>query len=233
MNCLVFFKASPSVRKAALLSPLGVIWKFVVQYFERRCNVILKNGFIFSEVIFEIGFMFFWTMKGCCLTWTSAQETRDFKSKISYVVMLRDHNLVLNMASLGLSLFVSLDMDELEPAQKKRREQLAYLESEEFQKILNAKSKHTDLLKEVWPQSSHDWGLRTRELSGLLIMISARSRHPNICHRHQVLLMSRVRGLWAHRAQCLQVSITATAMVRSSCRCLYLLRLEESVKLSG
>ncbi|KFP11654.1 Protein MCM10, partial [Egretta garzetta] len=41
------------------------------------------------------------------------------------------------------------DMDELEPAQKKRREQLAYLESEEFQKILNAKSKHTDLLKEA------------------------------------------------------------------------------------
>lgn len=42
-------------------------------------------------------------------------------------------------------------MDELEPAQKKRREQLAYLESEEFQKILKAKSKHTDVLKEVWP----------------------------------------------------------------------------------
>ncbi|KAM6320932.1 protein MCM10 homolog [Aegotheles albertisi] len=41
------------------------------------------------------------------------------------------------------------DTDELEPAQKKRREQLAYLESEEFQKILNAKSKHTDVLKEV------------------------------------------------------------------------------------
>ncbi|XP_010020551.1 PREDICTED: protein MCM10 homolog [Nestor notabilis] len=41
------------------------------------------------------------------------------------------------------------DMNELEPAQKKRREQLAYLESEEFQKILNAKSKHTDVLKEV------------------------------------------------------------------------------------
>ncbi|XP_054669504.1 protein MCM10 homolog isoform X2 [Grus americana] len=41
------------------------------------------------------------------------------------------------------------DMDELEPAQKKRREQLAYLESEEFQKILNAKSKHTDVLKEA------------------------------------------------------------------------------------
>ncbi|XP_063998703.1 protein MCM10 homolog isoform X2 [Pogoniulus pusillus] len=41
------------------------------------------------------------------------------------------------------------DLEELEPAQKKRREQLAYLESEEFQKILNAKSKHTDVLKEA------------------------------------------------------------------------------------
>ncbi|XP_064299361.1 protein MCM10 homolog isoform X2 [Phalacrocorax carbo] len=41
------------------------------------------------------------------------------------------------------------DVDELEPAQKKQREQLAYLESEEFQKILNAKSKHTDVLKEA------------------------------------------------------------------------------------
>ncbi|PKU33673.1 hypothetical protein llap_16023 [Limosa lapponica baueri] len=40
------------------------------------------------------------------------------------------------------------DMDKLEPAQKKQREQLAYLESEEFQKILNARSKHTDVLKE-------------------------------------------------------------------------------------
>ncbi|XP_005510362.2 protein MCM10 homolog isoform X1 [Columba livia] len=39
--------------------------------------------------------------------------------------------------------------DELEPAQKKRREQLAYLESEEFQKVLKAKSKHTGVLKEV------------------------------------------------------------------------------------
>uniref|UniRef100_A0A8C9ESE3 Replication factor Mcm10 C-terminal domain-containing protein n=1 Tax=Pavo cristatus TaxID=9049 RepID=A0A8C9ESE3_PAVCR len=36
-----------------------------------------------------------------------------------------------------------------EPAQKKRREQLAYLQSEEFQKILNAKSKHTSVLKEA------------------------------------------------------------------------------------
>ncbi|XP_017663352.1 PREDICTED: protein MCM10 homolog isoform X1 [Lepidothrix coronata] len=41
------------------------------------------------------------------------------------------------------------DLDELEPAQKKRREQLAYLESEEFQKILSAKSKYTDVLKEA------------------------------------------------------------------------------------
>uniref|UniRef100_A0A8C0J4E9 Protein MCM10 homolog n=1 Tax=Chelonoidis abingdonii TaxID=106734 RepID=A0A8C0J4E9_CHEAB len=39
--------------------------------------------------------------------------------------------------------------NELEPAQKKRREQLAYLESEEFQKILNAKSKHVGVLKEA------------------------------------------------------------------------------------
>uniref|UniRef100_A0A8C3TCJ5 Protein MCM10 homolog n=1 Tax=Chelydra serpentina TaxID=8475 RepID=A0A8C3TCJ5_CHESE len=39
--------------------------------------------------------------------------------------------------------------DELEPAQKKRQEQLAYLESEEFQKILNAKSKHVGVLKEA------------------------------------------------------------------------------------
>ncbi|KAM6154277.1 protein MCM10 homolog [Erethizon dorsatum] len=39
--------------------------------------------------------------------------------------------------------------DALEPARKKRREQLAYLESEEFQKILKAKSKHTGILKEA------------------------------------------------------------------------------------
>ncbi|XP_021071180.1 protein MCM10 homolog [Mus pahari] len=43
---------------------------------------------------------------------------------------------------------VSLE-EELEPARKKRREQLAYLESEEFQKILKAKSRHTDVLKEA------------------------------------------------------------------------------------
>ncbi|XP_074863402.1 protein MCM10 homolog [Carettochelys insculpta] len=39
--------------------------------------------------------------------------------------------------------------DELEPAQKKHREQLAYLESEEFQKILNARSKHVGVLTEA------------------------------------------------------------------------------------
>lgn len=39
--------------------------------------------------------------------------------------------------------------DELEPARKKRREQLAYLESEEFQTLLKAKSRHTDVLKEA------------------------------------------------------------------------------------
>lgn len=46
----------------------------------------------------------------------------------------------------------ALAEDELEPARKKRREQLTYLESEEFQKILKAKSKHTGLLKEVRAQ---------------------------------------------------------------------------------
>ncbi|KAJ8788760.1 hypothetical protein J1605_005056 [Eschrichtius robustus] len=39
--------------------------------------------------------------------------------------------------------------DELEPARKKRREQLAYLESEDFQTILKAKSRHTGILKEA------------------------------------------------------------------------------------
>lgn len=94
--------------------------------------------------------------------------------------MLRNHNLVLILVSRGLNSFIFLEVDELEPAQKKRCEQLAYLQSEEFQKILNAKSKHTGILKEVWPPSSHDWGLRPRELIGLLIMISARSRYPNM-----------------------------------------------------
>lgn len=39
--------------------------------------------------------------------------------------------------------------DDEEPVMKKHKEQLAYLQSEEFQKILNAKSKHTGVLKEV------------------------------------------------------------------------------------
>uniref|UniRef100_A0A8C0XQS5 Protein MCM10 homolog n=1 Tax=Castor canadensis TaxID=51338 RepID=A0A8C0XQS5_CASCN len=46
-------------------------------------------------------------------------------------------------------MFSALGEDELEPARKKRREQLAYLESEEFQKILQAKSKHTHIVKET------------------------------------------------------------------------------------
>ncbi|XP_069084775.1 protein MCM10 homolog [Pleurodeles waltl] len=40
-------------------------------------------------------------------------------------------------------------VDEEEPATKKKREQLAYLESEEFQRILNAKSKHSGFVKEA------------------------------------------------------------------------------------
>lgn len=67
-------------------------------------------------------------------------------------------------------LFLSgLAEDELEPARKKRREQLAYLESGEFQKILKAKSKHTGILKEVRAQKIKDGrdALQTRgALSG-------------------------------------------------------------------
>ncbi|KAL8220828.1 UNVERIFIED_CONTAM: minichromosome maintenance- protein [Gekko kuhli] len=40
------------------------------------------------------------------------------------------------------------DKDGIEPVQKKRCEQLAYLECEEFQEILHARSKHTGVLKE-------------------------------------------------------------------------------------
>ncbi|XP_053110305.1 protein MCM10 homolog isoform X2 [Hemicordylus capensis] len=40
------------------------------------------------------------------------------------------------------------DVGAAEPTQKKRCQQLAYLESEEFQEILNARSKHTGVLKE-------------------------------------------------------------------------------------
>lgn len=43
----------------------------------------------------------------------------------------------------------SPEADDEEPAMKKHKEQLAYLQSEEFQKILNAKSKHTGVLKEA------------------------------------------------------------------------------------
>ncbi|XP_069483897.1 protein MCM10 homolog [Ambystoma mexicanum] len=43
----------------------------------------------------------------------------------------------------------SPEAEEEEPAMKKRREQLAYLESEEFQKILQVKSKHTGVVKEA------------------------------------------------------------------------------------
>ncbi|XP_069834831.1 protein MCM10 homolog [Dendropsophus ebraccatus] len=39
--------------------------------------------------------------------------------------------------------------DETEPAMKRHKEQLAYIQSEEFQKILKAKSKHTGVLKEA------------------------------------------------------------------------------------
>lgn len=55
-------------------------------------------------------------------------------------------------------LFSTVAEEELEPAKKKRREQLAYLESEEFQKILKAKSKHTGILKEV--RTSEQGGVR-------------------------------------------------------------------------
>ncbi|KAG8576968.1 hypothetical protein GDO81_010035, partial [Engystomops pustulosus] len=40
--------------------------------------------------------------------------------------------------------------DESEPAVKRHKDKLAYMQSEEFQKILKAKSKHTGVLKEVW-----------------------------------------------------------------------------------
>uniref|UniRef100_A0A8D2LEF4 Protein MCM10 homolog n=1 Tax=Varanus komodoensis TaxID=61221 RepID=A0A8D2LEF4_VARKO len=43
---------------------------------------------------------------------------------------------------------VSEDTEAAEPAEKKRRQQLAYLESDEFQEILSARSKHTGILKE-------------------------------------------------------------------------------------
>lgn len=45
--------------------------------------------------------------------------------------------------------------EEEEPAQKKKRDQLLYVQSEEFQKILNAKSRHGAVLQAVW--QSHAW----------------------------------------------------------------------------
>lgn len=41
--------------------------------------------------------------------------------------------------------------EEEEPALKKKREQLLYIQSEEFQKILNAKSRHGAALQAVRP----------------------------------------------------------------------------------
>lgn len=41
---------------------------------------------------------------------------------------------------------------EEEPALKKKREQQRYVESEEFQKILNAKSRHSVALQAVWQE---------------------------------------------------------------------------------
>ncbi|XP_007429950.1 protein MCM10 homolog, partial [Python bivittatus] len=43
---------------------------------------------------------------------------------------------------------VSEDAETLEPVEKKQRQQLEYLESDEFQEILNARSKHMGVLKE-------------------------------------------------------------------------------------
>lgn len=68
-----------------------------------------------------------------------------------------------------LMLFLSaLAEDELEPARKKRREQIAYLESEEFQKILKAKSKHTGILKEVSAQNIKEGRAAIQTRSALL-----------------------------------------------------------------
>lgn len=47
MNCLIPFKTFPSVREATLLAPLGVVWKFLVWCFGRRCNVFKKKSFFF------------------------------------------------------------------------------------------------------------------------------------------------------------------------------------------
>lgn len=75
----------------------------------------------------------------------------------------------MTVGGLYKLLFLSaLAEDELEPARKKRREQLAYLESEEFQKILKAKSKHTGILKEVRAQKIKDGRAAIQTPSALL-----------------------------------------------------------------
>lgn len=43
--------------------------------------------------------------------------------------------------------------EEEEPTKKKKRDQLLYMQSEEFQKILNAKSRHAVVLQAVWKKS--------------------------------------------------------------------------------
>ena len=45
---------------------------------------------------------------------------------------------------------VASSKEEEEPAQKKKREKVRYIQSEEFQKILNAKSRHGVVLQAVW-----------------------------------------------------------------------------------
>lgn len=54
----------------------------------------------------------------------------------------------------------SANEDE-EPAQKKKQEQLNYVQSEEFQKILNAKSRHGVILQAVWPVTFGDAYVKT------------------------------------------------------------------------
>ena len=53
--------------------------------------------------------------------------------------------------------------EEEEPAQKKKRDQLLYVQSEEFQKILNAKSRHGAALQAVW--QSHAFGFCSSPLA--------------------------------------------------------------------
>ncbi|XP_022526967.2 protein MCM10 homolog isoform X1 [Astyanax mexicanus] len=49
------------------------------------------------------------------------------------------------------------DVEEEEPAQKRRREQLEYIQSEEFQRILNAKSSNSWIMGEVEAQAMQDY----------------------------------------------------------------------------